>query len=195
MSSPIDDKCRETKNNLSLSEMIQRSLKELKEKVVFAESCTGGEIVSTLAKLPGISENLCGSFVSYRALSKQKWLGVDCRTIDKYTTESEEVAREMAAGALRKTPEASWALAIVGHFGPNAPEAKDGTIYVCIMRRTAKGRFKIKEEVEHRLGVNDRVPRQKLATEVCLTMLGRTLMKRAAGKEKVSDKLKAKVVA
>ena len=59
MSSPIDDKCRETKNNLSLSETIQRSLKELKEKVVFAESCTGGEIVATIAKVAwcGLSDD------------------------------------------------------------------------------------------------------------------------------------------
>jgi len=188
--------CRETRNNLSLAQTIQTCLSELDEKVVFAESCTGGEIVSTMARLPGISEHLCGSLVSYRGASKQGWLGVDCRTIEKHTTESGEVAQEMAEGALRKTPEASWSMSIVGHFGPNAPEAKDGMIYICVMRRTAKGNLKVKEQIEHHLGVEERVIRQKMATEVCLTMLARILMKRASRgiDPNPADKILPKVV-
>ena len=179
----MNNQCRETRNNLSLAQTIQSCLSALNENVVFAESCTGGEIVSTMAKLPGISQNLCGSFVSYRGASKQEWLGVDCRTIDKYTTESGEVAKEMAEGALKKTPKASWALAVVGHFGPNAPKEKDGMIYICIMRRTNKGSLKIKDQIQHHLIVKDRISRQKTATEVCLTSLARILMKRAGARK------------
>jgi len=182
--------CRESRNNLSLAQTIQTCLGDLKEKVVFAESCTGGDIVATMAKLPGISEHLCGSFVSYRAASKQGWLGVDCRTIESNTTESGEVAQEMAEGALKKTPEASWALSIVGHFGPNAPVEKDGVIYICIIRRTAKGKFKIKEQMQYQLSIQERVVRQKMATEVCLTALARILMKRVnRGVEPKTEKL------
>lgn len=47
--------CRESRNNLSLAQTIQTCLGDLKEKVVFAESCTGGDIVATMAKLPVIS--------------------------------------------------------------------------------------------------------------------------------------------
>lgn len=179
--------CRETRNNLSLAETIQSCLSELNENVVFAESCTGGEIASTMAKLPGISQNFCGSFVSYRGASKSEWLGVDCRTINKYTTESIEVAEEMAVGALKNTPEASWALAVVGHFGPNAPKDKDGMIYLCIVRRTSKGTLKVKELIQHHLIVEDRVSRQKTATEVCLTSLARILMKRASSRKSKDD--------
>jgi nicotinamide-nucleotide amidase len=175
---PEDRICRESRNNLSLAASIHKAISELDEKMVFAESCTGGEIASTLAKIPGISKYLCGSFVTYRAASKHGWIGVDCRTIDKYTTESIEVAREMAFGALRKTPEASWSLAVVGHFGPNSPEDKDGKIYICVVRRSIKGKFKVKEELIHTLGVGERIPRQKMATEVCLTTLARILLKR-----------------
>lgn len=190
-----DRPCRETRNNLSLAQTIQNCLGDLKEKVVFAESCTGGDIVATMAKLPGISEHLCGSFVSYRAASKQGWLGVDCRTIDAHTTESGEVAQEMAEGALRKTPEASWALSVVGHFGPNAPAEKDGAIYICIIRRTAKGKFKVKEQMRYQLSIQERATRQKMATEVCLTALARILMKRAnRGVETKTDEKLPKVV-
>jgi len=169
---------RSNETNVSLAKSIQQSLVELNDKVVFAESCTGGEISATLASLPGISQNLCGSFVSYRSYSKQQWLGVDCRTIAKHTTESEEVANEMAKGALQKTPEASWALSVVGHFGPDTPSDKDGVIYICVMRRTRKGNLKIQENVKHHLSVVDRSVRQKIATEVCLSTLGRILIKR-----------------
>jgi len=169
---------RSSESNVNLAKSIQQSLVELKDKVVFAESCTGGEISATLACLPGISKNLCGSIVSYRPSSKQNWLGVDCRTIEKHTTESDQVANEMAIGALKMTPEASWAVSIVGHFGPDAPPEKDGMIYICVMRRTKKGNLKICEKIQHRLNDVDRSIRQKMATEVCLSTLGRILIKR-----------------
>lgn len=115
---------------------------------------------------------------------------MDCRTIESNTTESGEVAQEMAEGALKKTPEASWALSIVGHFGPNAPVEKDGVIYICIIRRTAKGKFKIKEQMQYQLSIQERVVRQKMATEVCLTALARILMKRVnRGVEPKTEKL------
>jgi nicotinamide-nucleotide amidase len=185
----METNCSEqTYAGISISGTIQQCLHDLDEKVVFAESCTGGEIVSSMAKLPGISKNLCGSFVSYRPSSKQKWLGVDCRTIEKHTTESVEVAIEMAEGALKKTPEATWALSVVGHFGPNAPEDKDGTIYICVMRRTLKGKLKVKEVLIHKLsGTSDRVVRQNIATDVCLTTLARILIKRNAPNRTISD--------
>lgn len=179
----MSDANRDTKGNLAWAETIKNCLDELKqEKLVFAESCTGGEVVSTLASIPGISAHLCGSFVTYRPLSKQVWLGVDLETITKHTTESEQVAQEMALGALRKTPEATWSLAVVGHFGPNAPADKDGYIYLCIARRTSKGNLKIKESLEHVLIVEERLARKRLATEVCLSKLASILLKRVQKK-------------
>lgn len=176
MMSKTDD--RQTNNNIILAKTIQDCLVKMNENVVFAESCTGGEIVSTMTKLPGISKNLCGSFVSYRPRSKEKWLSVDCRVIEKYTTESKEVAKQMAFGALEKTPEASWSLSVVGHLGPNVESKIDGKIYICVVRRTKKGRLKVKEIIEQNLlGSDDRVVRQKLSTEFCLTTLARILTK------------------
>lgn len=54
----MNDFDRETRSNINIAESIQRCLQDLNEMVVFAESCTGGEIVSTMAKLPGISSHM-----------------------------------------------------------------------------------------------------------------------------------------
>lgn len=179
----------DVRNNLSIAERIQRCLSEIDAKIVFAESCTGGEIASTLARLPGISKHLCGSFVTYRADSKRLWIGVKQKTIKRFTTESIEVAKQMAVGSLSFTPEATWSLAVVGHFGPDAPEELDGKIFVSIARRTRKGNLKISVTTEHIIkDISDRVSRQKIATEVCLTILARELMKRtSANTSKVSN--------
>ena len=84
----------------------------------------------------------------------------------------------MAFGALEKTPEASWSLSVVGHLGPNVESKIDGKIYICVVRRTKKGRPKVKEIIEQNLlGSDDRVVRQKLSTEFCLTTLARILTK------------------
>lgn len=175
----MNDFDRETRSNINIAESIQRCLQDLNEMVVFAESCTGGEIVSTMAKLPGISSHMCGSFVTYRPVSKQDWIGVDAKTISQFTTESIEVAREMSVGSLKRASEASWSLAIVGHLGPNAPEDKDGVIYICISRRTKKGNIKVKDEIVYTISnTKDRIVRQRMATQICLTGLARALLKK-----------------
>ncbi|WP_298868506.1 CinA family protein [uncultured Gimesia sp.] len=105
------------------------------EKLVIAESCTGGLLATLLTSLPGISDFFCGSAVVYRWDTKMKWLGVQPETLEKYTDVSCETAREMALGVLNQTPEASLAASISGHLGPNAPKHQDGLICIAIARR------------------------------------------------------------
>lgn len=166
-----------------LAAEVTRELMARDEKLVLAESCTCGLLASTLGVIPGISNYFCGSAVVYRADSKRRWLGVSKKTIKARTTESHHVAEEMALGVLKNTPEAHWAISIVGHFGPEAPEHKDGVIFVCIARRTKKGKLKVKDRLEHKLQKNDRQKRQKEATEIVLTHLGRLLSKKSATEE------------
>lgn len=105
--------------------------------LVLAESCTGGLIASTLARIPGVSACLAGSFVVYQTASKTAWIGVLPATIEQWGVVSEQVAREMAAGALRHTPHAAVSLAITGDLGPGAPEHSDGTAWLAVdSRRT-----------------------------------------------------------
>ncbi|PXW14536.1 CinA family protein [Paraburkholderia caballeronis] len=65
-----------------------------------AESCTAGLIASMLADVPGSGSCLDVGFVVYSPSAKSGFLGVREETIDRYGLTSEEVAREMAEGAL-----------------------------------------------------------------------------------------------
>lgn len=157
-----------------------RLLSQRSEKLVLAESCTCGLVASQLGQLPGISNSLCGSAVVYRADTKRRWLSVSKKTIQKYTTESHQVAESIALGVLKITPEANWAIGVVGHLGPDAPPDKDGMIYACIARRTSRGKMKIKDRIEYKLNSDGRLRRQQEAVEVVLTHLARLLGKKQA---------------
>jgi PncC family amidohydrolase len=147
--------------------------------VVFAESCTAGNVAVEFAKVPGASDVLCGSFVTYRARMKRKLLGVKKKTIKKYTTESSQVAEQMARGALEGSG-ADWSAAVVGHFGPKAPEDKDGKIWVAVAQRvmtdSKKAPTKIKSRfLEVQLKSKARIARCKEATEVVLVCLDKAI--------------------
>lgn len=69
-----------------------------------AESCTAGRIIHLLAKLAGSGECLDAGFVVYSETAKIRLLDVKQATINTYTLTSEEVAREMVAGAAKGSP-------------------------------------------------------------------------------------------
>jgi PncC family amidohydrolase len=71
-------------------------------KLATGESCTAGQIASYLASVPGSGECLDVGFVSYSPSGKMGFLGVQESTMRQYGLTSEEVAREMAEGALRQ---------------------------------------------------------------------------------------------
>jgi nicotinamide-nucleotide amidase len=104
-------------------------------RIVFAESCTGGRVSATLAEIPGVSQYLCGSAVTYRDEVKSQWLGVSSATIAAVTSVSDAVAREMALGVLNVTIGADVALSITGHLGPDAPTDLDGVVFIGYARR------------------------------------------------------------
>lgn len=107
-------------------------------RVVFAESCTGGLVSATLAKIPGISEFHCGSAVVYRLDTKSRWLGLSADLLRNPGPVSKLAASEMASGVLAMTPEADWSAAITGHLGPNAPDGMDGLAFIGIACRDAQ---------------------------------------------------------
>ncbi len=123
---------------MDLSAAVQAAAEQLqrtRRRVVFAESCTAGLVSAELATVPGISEFHCGSFVTYRNRSKQDWLGVSASLLHAPGPVSEQVARQMATGALARTTEANLALSVTGHLGPHAPQPLDGLVFIGIARR------------------------------------------------------------
>lgn len=89
--------------------------------LVTAESCTAGLIAATLADVPGAGSLLDCAFVVYSPEAKQQCLGVPPSTLARYNLTSEQVAREMALGASRKSS-ANVAIANTGV----ADDAGDG---------------------------------------------------------------------
>ena len=106
--------------------------------LVLAESCTAGLISATLARVPGMSRRLAGSFVVYQIDSKIAWLGIPLVTIQQHGVVSQEVAASMAIQALHHTPHATIAMSITGHLGPDAPAELDGVAWLAIVSRGGK---------------------------------------------------------
>ncbi len=110
-------------------------LKARNDVLVAAESCTGGLIAATLARVSGVSTSLAGSMVVYQVASKVAWLGIEESLIQKHDVVSSEVARAMAQRVLEQTPHATVSIGITGHLGPNAPRDLDGVAWLGFARR------------------------------------------------------------
>ena len=91
--------------------------------IASAESCTAGMLSSAITDIPGSSAVFECGFVTYSDISKVKLLSVNKNTIDCYGAVSEEVAGEMAIGALNNS-KASLAISITGIAGPGGSDIK-----------------------------------------------------------------------
>ena len=88
-----------------------------------AESCTGGMLSTAITDIPGSSTVFECGFVTYSNLSKMRVLGVREETLKTFGAVSEEVAAEMAIGALYNS-KANLAISITGVAGPGGTAAK-----------------------------------------------------------------------
>ena len=99
-------------------------LASLKKIVIAsAESCTGGMLSSAITDIPGSSAIFECGFVTYSNISKMKLLNVNQFTLESFGAVSEEVAAEMAIGAL-KNSKANIAISITGIAGPGGSDTK-----------------------------------------------------------------------
>ncbi len=91
--------------------------------IATAESCTGGMIAAAFTDVAGSSAVFERGFVTYTNAAKREMLGVRTATLEAYGAVSEEVAREMAAGALAHS-NAQLALSVTGIAGPGGSDFK-----------------------------------------------------------------------
>jgi nicotinamide-nucleotide amidase len=98
-----------------------------------AESCTGGLLGARLTAIPGSSDVVLGGVIAYHNDVKHETLGVSDASLAAHGAVSEEVVREMAAGARRVTG-ARVGLAITGIAGPSGgtPEKPVGTVWLAV---------------------------------------------------------------
>jgi nicotinamide-nucleotide amidase len=90
--------------------------------VATAESCTGGLIAGLLTEIPGSSNVLERGFVVYSNEAKRELLGVPAETLLRHGAVSEETARAMAEGALKKS-HADVAVSVTGIAGRDGAKA------------------------------------------------------------------------
>ena len=91
--------------------------------IATAESCTGGMISAALTDVAGSSDVFDRGFVTYSNEAKMQMLGVRHETLQAHGAVSEDVAREMAEGALEHST-ATLAVAVTGIAGPGGSEFK-----------------------------------------------------------------------
>lgn len=85
--------------------------------VALAESCTGGMIAHLLTSVPGSSDVLIESAVTYHNEAKIRRLGVKQATLDTHGAVSEPCVREMVEGIARES-KADLCVATSGVAGP-----------------------------------------------------------------------------
>ncbi|WGW03124.1 CinA family protein [Tropicibacter oceani] len=150
---------------LKLATEIKDLAKDQGKTITCAESCTGGKVSAALTDVAGSSAIFERGFVTYSNRAKQDMLGVAAGTLEAYGAVSEEVAREMAQGALSRA-QADVAVAISGIAGPGGSDFKpEGR--VCYALATADG--VTSETVEH--GALGRANVRNAATQHALNLI------------------------
>ena len=91
--------------------------------IATAESCTGGLIAGRLTDVAGSSDAVDRGFVTYSNAAKIEMLGIRPETLEAHGAVSEEIAAEMASGALARS-QAGVAVAVTGIAGPGGSERK-----------------------------------------------------------------------
>lgn len=106
------------------------------ETIATMESCTGGGVANAITNIPGASEVLKFSAVTYSNEYKIK-MGVNKETIDEYTVYSMEVAKKMSY-AISDFTASDYGIGITGRINavdPNNLGGDTSLIYVAIYNR------------------------------------------------------------
>lgn len=139
-------------------------------RIASAESCTGGLVSAALTEIAGSSDVFERGFVTYSNAAKEQLLGVRTATLASHGAVSEDVAREMAEGALARSA-ATLAVSITGIAGPGGSEFKpEGRVCFGLAQAGAETRT---ETVE--FGAIGRAQVRAAAVEHALALLKRAL--------------------
>ncbi len=127
----------------TMEDVVISLLKEKKQTIAAAESCTGGLVMATLIGCSGASAVVLEGCVTYSNEAKMSRLGVKKETLDQFGAVSKEVAMEMAEG-IAKTAGTSVGVATTGIAGPDGgtEEKPVGLVYIAV---SYQGKTEVKE--------------------------------------------------
>lgn len=159
-----------TKRLDKLAEEVGQRLQAAGLVLATAESCTGGWLSKVVTDIPGSSAWFDRGFVTYGNPAKRELLGVSAAAIADHGAVSEEVAREMAQGALKRS-QAGVAVAITGIAGP-AGGTEDKPVGTVCFAWVRAGRSPLSQRVQF-AGNREEVRHQsvRLALEHLLELL------------------------
>jgi nicotinamide-nucleotide amidase len=115
----------------TLAGVVLKQLESKKQKLVCAESVTGGLIAERFTAEPGASEVFFGGVCSYTEDAKILWADVPPGLLGQFGAVSRETCEAMAAGIRARTG-ADWAVSSTGWAGPTGGDAENpvGTVYL-----------------------------------------------------------------
>ena len=148
----------------ALAKKVAARLVARKAMLTTAESCTGGWVSQELTAIAGSSAWFERGFVTYSNAAKEEMLGVSAETLARHGAVSEQVAKEMARGALTHS-HASIALAVTGVAGPTGGSAEKPVGTVCFAWAGAG----LTERAETRRFAGDRESIRRQSVEYALT--------------------------
>jgi nicotinamide-nucleotide amidase len=119
--------------DLPMQAVVGKLLKEKKQTVATAESCTGGYIAHLLTSVAGSSDYYEGSVISYSYQVKEKVLHVPESTLNLKGAVSEETVTAMAKNVL-SIMQTDYAIAVSGIMGPGGGtnDKPVGTVWIAV---------------------------------------------------------------
>jgi nicotinamide-nucleotide amidase len=120
-----------TDEDISLQEVVGKLLRNRKQTLSTAESCTGGHVAQLITGIPGSSDYFRGSVVAYDNFIKKKILGIDPDILSSAGAVSEQTVRAMVSGAI-VSMESDFAIATTGIMGPGGGSENKpvGTVWI-----------------------------------------------------------------
>lgn len=120
-------------NEDPLEKVVGDLLKEKKQTICTAESCTGGELAHLITSIPGSSIYYKGSVIAYANSVKAQVLNIPESILSKYGAVSEEVVNYMASET-RKLLDTDYCVSTSGIAGPEGgSESKPvGTLWMAV---------------------------------------------------------------
>jgi nicotinamide-nucleotide amidase len=130
---PLIEQYIYSRENEEIEEVIGNILKNNKETVSVAESCTGGYLSHLFTSVAGSSTYFMGGVVSYSNEAKMEVLNVKQETLTKFGAVSEQTIIEMAEN-VRKLLGTTYGIATSGIAGPGggSSEKPVGTVWIAV---------------------------------------------------------------